>query len=123
VARFDAGMLQRFHSDREVGVRARHRDGSTVDLPIWIVTVAGEPYVRSYRAERGAWYRRARRNGRMTLVVDGQAVPVVTQPAEGDELNRQVSEAFAAKYGSGGPARTMVSPPVTATTLRLLPAD
>jgi hypothetical protein len=56
-------------------------------------------------------------------MVDGQAVPVVTQPAEGDELNRQVSEAFAAKYGSGGPARAMVSPPVTATTLRLLPAD
>jgi hypothetical protein len=123
VARFDPGMLQRFDSDSEVGVRARRRDGSTIDLPIWIVTIAGEPYVRSYRAARGAWYRRARANGQMTLVVDGQAVPVVAEPAEGDELNRQVSEAFTAKYGSGGPARTMVSPPVAATTLRLLPAD
>ena len=119
---FEASLLQRFDLDREVGVRTRRRDASTVDLPIWIVTVDEVPYVRSFRAEEGGWYRRARREGRMTLVVGGQAVPVMVEPGEGGELNRLVSEAFTAKYGSSRGVRTMVSAPVAATTLRLLPA-
>src|SRR5207237_9034977 len=121
MARFEDSLLRQLDRDREVQVRTRRRDGSTADVPIWIVTVEGEPYVRSYLAERGAWYQRARAEGRMTLVVRGQAVPVVVQPAEGDDLNRRVSEAFTAKYGTGAPARAMVSSAVVATTLRLTP--
>jgi hypothetical protein len=122
VAAFDDALLRELDRDREVRVRARRKDGSTADVPIWIVTVDHQPYVRSYRAERGAWYRRARAEGRMTLVTRGQAVPVVVQPVDGDDLNRRISEAFTAKYGTGAPARAMVSPAVTATTLRLVPA-
>jgi hypothetical protein len=123
MAGFDDPLLRTFDRDREVHVRVRRRNGSTVDLPIWIVTVGEEPYVRSYRGEGGAWYRHARERGRMTLVARGQAVPVAVEPAGGDELNRQISEAFTAKYGSRGPARTMVSDEVAATTLRLFPED
>lgn len=123
MARFEDPLLQRFDRDQEVQVRTRRRDGSSVDLPIWIVTVDREPYVRSYLAGRGAWYRRARAEGRMTLVAGGQAVPVAVQPGEGEDLNRRVSEAFTAKYGTGGPTLTMVSPAVAATTLRLTPAE
>src|SRR5438105_10765325 len=122
MARFENSLVRQLDHDREVQVRTQRRDGSTADVPIWIVTVDDEPYVRSYLAERGAWYRRARAEGTMTLVARGQAVPVLAQPGEGDDLNRRVSEAFTAKYGTGGPARTMVSPAVAATTLRLVPA-
>jgi hypothetical protein len=121
MAGFDDPLLQTFDRDREVQVRVRRRDGSMVDLPIWIVTVGEEPYVRSYRAERGAWYRHARERGSMTVVARGQVVAVAVEPAADEDLNRQVSEAFTAKYGRGGPARTMVSDEVAATTLRLLP--
>jgi hypothetical protein len=122
VAGFGRGLLQRLAQEREVQVRARGRDGSPVDLPVWIVVVDDEPYVRSYRAERGAWYRRARAAGRMTLVVGGQVLPVLVRPVGDDEVNRRVSEAFIAKYGNRGPGRTMVSEAVAATTLRLAPA-
>jgi hypothetical protein len=122
VARFDESLLRELDREREVQVRTRRRDGSTADLPIWVVTVDQEPYVRSYRAERGAWYRRARAEGRLTLVAGGQAVPVQVLPGDGEDLNRRVSEAFTAKYGSRGPARTMITPEVAATTLRLVPA-
>ena len=122
MARFEDALLRQLDREREVQVRTRRRDGSTTDIPIWIVTVDGEPYVRSYLAERGAWYRRARAVGRMTLVASGRAVPVLVEPGEDDDLNRRVSEAFTAKYGAGGPARTMISPEVAATTLRLIPA-
>ena len=123
MTRFEETMLQRFDRDQEVRVRTRRRDGSTVDLPIWIVTVDQVPYVRSFRAEEGAWYRRALHEGRMTLVVGGQVVPVVVEAGQGDALNRQVSEAFSAKYGGSRGLRTMISAPAAVTTLRLLPAS
>lgn len=122
MTRFEETLIQRFDRDQEVRVRTRRGDRSTVDLPIWIVTVDQVPYVRSFRAEEGAWYRRARREGRMTLVVGDQAVPVLVEAGEGDEVNRQVSEAFTTKYGGSRGIGTMVSSPVAATTLRLLPA-
>jgi hypothetical protein len=119
--RFEEPLLQRFDRDREVRIHAQRRDGSTVDVPIWIVTVDQVPYVRSVRADHGAWYRRARREGKMTLAVAGQLVPVLVDNEEGTELNRQVSEAFTAKYGGSRGIATMVSEPVAATTLRLSP--
>jgi len=122
MAGFEDALLQTFDRAREVQVRTRRPDGSTSALPIWIVTVEGVPYVRSYRAESGAWYRRARREGRMTLVAGGRALPVSVELEQDEEVNRQVSAAFTAKYGARGPARTMVSAPVAATTLRVSPA-
>ena len=123
VARFDESLFQQLEREREVYVRVTRRDGTMRELPIWIVTVDGEAYVRSYLADRGAWYRRALVAGRMTLVVRGKAVPVVVEPIEDERLNESISQAFIAKYGDSGPARTMVSEPVTATTLRVSPAE
>lgn len=123
MARFDASLFQLLEREREVYVRVARRDGKIGELPIWIVTVDGEAYVRSYLADRGAWYRRALADGRMTLVVRGRAQPVVVEPIGDEALNRRISEAFVAKYGGTGPARTMVSEPVIATTLRVSPAE
>jgi len=122
MTRFDTSLSQLLDREREVYVRVTRRDGKIGELPIWIVTVDGEAYVRSYLADRGAWYRRALANGRMTLVVRSTAHPVVVEPIRDEALNRRISEAFVAKYGNRGPARTMVSEPVTATTLRVSPA-
>jgi len=123
VARFDESLLQQLEREREVYVRVTRRDGRIGELPIWIVTVDGEAYVRSYLADRGAWYRRALAAGRMTLVVRGKAMPMVVEPIEDERLNESISQAFIAKYGDRGPARTMVNEPVTATTLRVSPAE
>lgn len=121
--RFDESLFHLLEREREVYVRVTRRDGKVGELPIWIVTVEGEAYVRSYLAERGAWYRRALADGRMTLVVRGKAVPVVVEPMEDERLDKSISEAFITKYGDSGPTRTMVSEPVTATTLRVSPAE
>ena len=123
MARFDAPLFQLLEREREVFVRVARRDGKIGELPIWIVTVDGEAYVRSYLADRGAWYRRALADGRMTLVVRGRAQPVVVEPIGDEALNQRISEGFVAKYGDSGPARTMVSEPVIATTLRVSPAE
>ena len=123
MSRFDVSLFQLLEREREVYVRVTRPDGKIGELPIWIVTVDGEAYVRSYLADRGAWYRRALADGRMTLVVRSKAQPVVVEPIGDETLNGRISQAFVAKYGDSGPARTMVSEPVTATTLRVSPAE
>jgi hypothetical protein len=85
------------------------------------VVVDGEAYVRSYRGLRGAWYRRALADGGAAISVDAQSVDVGVEQAVDEDVDRRVSAAFRAKYGarSPGPTRTMVSPEVSRTTLRL----
>jgi hypothetical protein len=104
--------IQMFDRTREVHVAA---PGQRV--PIWAVVVDGEAYVRSYRGERGAWYRRALREGRVEI--DGIAARV--EPERDPDVNERVSAAFRAKYGDRSPSSTdaMVTPEVVATTLRL----
>jgi hypothetical protein len=108
--------IQLFDRTREVHVAT-----PTKRLPIWAVVVDDEVYVRSYRGERGAWYRRALRDGRMKL----EGIDVGVEPVHDSKLNERISEAFRAKYGGRSPAstETMVSPEVVATTLRLTRAE
>ncbi len=108
--------IQLFGRTREV-----HVAGPAKRIPIWAVVVDDEAYVRSYRGESGAWYRRALRERRMTV----EGVDVRVEPEHDDALNERISDAFRAKYGAGSPDSTeaMVSPEVVATTLRLKRAD
>jgi hypothetical protein len=96
-------------------------DGSLSRRPIWVVVVDGNAYVRSYRGESGAWYRRARADGQATIGVDGRTIEVGLEPVSDEETNRKVSDAFRAKYSerSPGPTETMVDDEVSRTTLRL----
>jgi hypothetical protein len=101
----------------EVDVVTTRRDGTESRLPIWVVVVDGDAYIRSYKGESGAWYRRARATGRAAL----DDVPVALEPADDPELNRRIDEAFERKYGERSRQSTdaMVSPEVAATTLRV----
>jgi hypothetical protein len=117
----DSSTIERLDAAIEVEARTPRRDGSTSSRPIWVVVSGGDAYVRSYRGASGAWYRRAKADGALTLVVDGTEVPAVVEPVEDDDVNGRVSEAYRDKYGarSPGPTETMVDDEVSATTLRL----
>ena len=101
--------------------REVHVATPTKRLPIWAVVVDGDAYVRSYRGERGAWYRRALREGRIKV----EGIEARVEPERDPELNRRISDAFRAKYGerSPGSTETMITPEVAATTLRLVAPD
>ena len=106
----------------EVDILTPRRDGSTSSRPIWIVVVDGEVYVRSYRGESGAWFRRARADGAATLEAGGRTIDVAAELVPRDEtLDQRISDAFREKYGarSPGPTEAMVTPEVIATTMRL----
>jgi hypothetical protein len=117
----DQATIDSLDQHIEVNMLTPRRDGSTSSRPIWVVVVEGDVYVRSYRGESGAWYRRARADGKATLELDGRTIDVAAEPASDEETNRKVSDAFRAKYGgrSPGPTETMVNAEVSRTTLRL----
>lgn len=108
----------------EVEMLTPRRDGSISARPIWVVVVGGDAYVRSYLGPRGDWYRRARADGGAAIGLDGRTIDVGVQPVSDEDLNRQVSEAYRAKYGASSPESTdsMVTPEVIGTTVRLTPA-
>jgi len=112
----DPDALEMLDRTREVHVATPGKP-----VPIWAVVVDGEAYVRSYHGERGAWYRRALREGRVEI----EGVEAGVEPERDPDVNERVSDAFRAKYGSRSPGSTeaMVTPEVVATTLRLVPAQ
>jgi hypothetical protein len=105
----------------EVDARTPRQDGSISSRPIWVVVTDGDAYVRSYRGPGSAWYRRARADGRLTLVAGQAEIDAAVEPTTDDDVNRRVSDAYREKYGarSPGSTETMVDPTVSATTLRL----
>ena len=120
----DQTTLDRLEGAIEIDAVTPRSDGSTSSRPIWVVVVDGDAYVRSYRGPRGAWYRRAQEDGRLTVVSDGVEIDAAAEPALDDDVNRRVSEAYRAKYGARSPGSTesMVDPEISQTTLPLTQA-
>ncbi|MEZ0493496.1 DUF2255 family protein [Kineococcus sp. TBRC 1896] len=116
----------------EIEITTLRPDGSARRwTPIWSVRTGDDLYVRSYRGQAGAWYRRAR-GGEPTRVrvrghrehdvtvevpgeVPGEAATVVDQDA--------VDAAYRAKYARFGTTYLgpMVAPAARAATLRITP--
>jgi hypothetical protein len=113
VASLRPEQLQLLDSQREVHVATPSKR-----LPIWAVVVDGEAYIRSYHGERGAWYQRALREGRISV----EGIEARVEPERDPSLNARIDEAFRAKYQASSPSSTagMVTPEVAATTLRLV---
>ena len=101
--------------------RADHTPGPAV--PIWVVRVGDDLYVRSYRGPSGSWYRRAKRNGSGRVRVGGIDHAVRFTSAD-PTVRTQVDDAYRAKYGryGNGYVRPMISDTVAETTLQLQPA-
>ena len=120
-ATLDPSTIERLDAAIEVEAQTPRRDGSISSRPIWVVVSDGEAYVRSYRGPSGAWYRHAKAEGALTLVVDATEVRATAEPVDDDEVNDRVSDAYREKYSarSPGPTETMVDDEVSATTLRL----
>ena len=103
---------------------APHRADRTAGswVPIWVVCVGDELYVRSYRGPTGTWYRRARRTGHGRIRVANTEHTVGFAPAD-PSTRAGVDGAYQAKYGRYGSSyiTMMTSDPVAGTTLQLTP--
>jgi hypothetical protein len=108
----------------EMEIASLRLDGTlTKPVTIWVVRVANDLYVRSYRGQAGAWFRgtQVRHEGRIQA---GGIEKDVAFVAEADpSINQQVDTAFRTKYRQH-PAEyvdPMVAPEARATTIKLVP--
>jgi hypothetical protein len=121
----DATTLARhLGDDTEVDIATTKKDGDELTTIIWSVAVDGVGYVRSVRAERGGWYRRATRDGDGGFVLGGERVAVRFEHVDDDAELDAVDAAFESKYGRRWRSSTdaVLTPETRACTLRVVAA-
>ena len=92
------------------------------EVPIWVVRVGDELYVRSFRGRTGGWFRRAVATHEGRIRAGGVERDVAFHdPDEADR--RAIDEAYRTKYARFGARYVdpMVSSEAAAATLRLVP--
>jgi hypothetical protein len=116
--------LARIGDADELYIAPRSTDGTLRrPLPIWVVRVGDELYVRSWRGDDGSWYRVAQTSGEGHISAGGVERDVAYDPA-GEEVNDAVDDAYRQKYGRyTGYIEPMIAPQARATTLRLVPRE
>lgn len=115
--------LDRVAAADELEITTARSDGSLRPwVPIWLVRVGNDLYIRSYRGDRGAWYRHATDAGRARIRAAGVERDATVKHA-GDETREAVAAAYQAKYARFGDAylKPMLAPQAAAATLRLIP--
>ncbi|ONH27804.1 DUF2255 family protein [Pseudofrankia asymbiotica] len=92
-------------------------------VPIWVVRVGDEVYVRSYRGPDGSWFRHAAAQGVAHIRAAGvdRDVAVTAAPSARESVDRAYSTKYA-RYGDSY-LRPMVTDTAAGTTLRLTPTD
>ena len=116
--------LDRIGAADELEIAPRRADGSLRRaVPIWVVRVGDELYVRSWRGSDGAWFR-AVRTGRDGRVSAGGVERDVAFADADEQVNDAVDGAYRDKYARyPSYVAPMVSEQARATTLKLLPQE
>ena len=117
------GELDRIGSEDELEITTARGDGSLRRwVPIWVVRVGDDVYVRSYRGADGAWYQHATQHAQGRIRAGGVERDVAVDRPD-DTVQPAIDDAYRAKYARYGAAylRPMLAARATATTLRLTP--
>ena len=119
---WSAEELDRIGGAEEIQIAPRRSDGSLRrPLPIWVVPVGNELYVRSWRGTGGSWYRAARASRAAHISAGGVEQDVELLDPDG-EVDEAVDAAYHTKYGHYPQhVEPMIAPPAQATTLKLVP--
>ncbi|MFT4199170.1 DUF2255 family protein [Gordonia sp. (in: high G+C Gram-positive bacteria)] len=123
-AAWSAAELAEFSSQDELFIETRRKDGSTVPaVPIWMVVVDEQLYVRTWEVRTTGWYGRAVRHGTAAVATGGPKTPVTVEQV-GSLDSDAIEAAYRGKYRRY--AASTLDPILTddgvATTLRLTPS-
>ena len=120
--RFEESDLAAMAAEQEVDIETRSPSGEVHRTIIWIVVRDGEVYVRSYRGERGRWYREAVADPDVAIHVNGHRVTARALAATDPASVQACSDGLAEKYEGDPSTPAMLADAVLSTTLRLVPA-
>lgn len=114
--------LDRIGAADELEIAARRSDGTPrAPVPIWVVRVGDQVYVRSWRGQNGGWFRTAHESRAGHVSAGGVERDVALRDAD-DEVNDAVDDAYRAKYGRySSYVQPMLAAQARATTLELVP--
>lgn len=115
----DPAILSTLRTAKEVRIRTSKHKGRGVI--IWVVVVGDTPFVRSVRGPKGQWWEDAAAEGRATLAVGDQQVPVRTLKVTDAATIDAVSQEYLRKYAGSPYAKSIVAPDTLPTTLQLTP--
>jgi hypothetical protein len=111
--------LERIDAAGELEIAARRAGGALRRwLPIWVVRVGQQVYVRTWHRRDTGWFGQVVESGRARIRVPGLETDVAV--ADVGAAATGVDAAYRAKYGPAG-AESMVTPAAAASTLRLTP--
>jgi hypothetical protein len=120
--RFEESDLAAMAAEQEVDIETRSPSGETHRTIIWVVEQEGTVYARSYRGERGRWYREAVADPEVAIHVDGRRVPARALPAADPISVVACSAGLRVKYAGDASLAAMLVDDVLPTTLKLVPA-
>jgi hypothetical protein len=117
-------QLDHIGTAEELEITTRRADGSLRGwVPIWVVRVDGDLYVRSYRGTAGTWFRYATASGSARIRAGGLERDItIADPAE-PSVHQRIDAVCRHKYGryGGSSVSQMTSRSATAATVRLIP--
>ncbi len=106
----------------EVDLAARRRDGTLrPPVPVWIVRVGDDLYIRSWRGTSGAWFRTAQASHQGVIRTGGTAREVTFVEETDPSINDRIDDAYRAKYRHSSYLPPMIGAEARATTLKLVP--
>lgn len=107
----------------ELEIAPRRVDGTLRRaVPIWVVRVADDLYVRSYKGREGAWYRAVQASGEGRIRAGGIERDVTFTGETAPDINDLVDAAYSAKYRRYPQyVAPMLTAEVRATTIKLAP--
>jgi hypothetical protein len=116
--------LERIDKAEELRIATQRSDGTLRrGVPIWVVSVGGHVYVRTWYRRDDGWFGRAVDSRRARIEIAGLEADVAVDDIGDDksDLRARIDAAYRAKYGRYGAATVgrMVSDEAAATTLRL----
>ncbi len=105
-------------------LRIRAGSGRHRFIGIWVVTVNGRAFVRSWAVEPAGWNRAIAKAGRGTIRIGERIIPVAAVRVRSRGLLDAIDDAYLEKYATPGSRKYAVDlgrPKSRATTLELTP--
>jgi len=122
---FEAGELQILDDTEEIEIETVEPHTSALHrVPVWVVVVNGEAYVRSTNGEQGHWYFFFNDTATTEIYTDERRIPIRATPVVDPEVLGQVSDAYCRKYTQyPQDVAWIIGTVAQLTTLRLKPRD
>jgi len=119
---FDSETLDLLARTKEVRIETSRQGGPVHSAIIWIVVDGQDVFIRSFRGERGRWYRETLANPQVTIAAGDRRIEATAVSATDAESVQRCSEGFQLKYPKSKSTPMMLADDILDTTLRLDPA-